>query len=162
MDSEFQVHPWLAGPSRAPTLSLPATGWGSLQGEERAPWQCVGVLSPSPKPHRPGHSQQNNETLAMASSWALGLRALGKLSSHLPTLPDTRSDVDDRVAIPFSMLLCRTGGERAPVRSLPGGALAPPLSPPPSLAGKAGQNPVSMATRGSPVPSGCLQRRLRF
>lgn len=57
----------------------------------------------------------------MASSLALGHRALDKLSSHLPTLPNTPSDVVDRGAIPFSMAPCRTGGERAPVRSLPGG-----------------------------------------
>lgn len=44
------------------------------------PWQCLGVPSPSPKPHRCGQSQ--HQALVLASSLALGDWALGKLSSH--------------------------------------------------------------------------------
>lgn len=66
--------------------------------------------------------------LAKASSSALGHRPLGKLCSHLPTLPNTRADVVDGGAIPFSMVPCRTGGEGAPVRSLLGGGHQHPHS----------------------------------
>ena len=163
---ESLVPPWLPpGPSEAQTLSLPAAGWGNLRGEGGGGGALAMRVDPasSPwKPHRPGQSQPN-EMLAVASSWALGHRALGKLSSHLPTLLNPRSDVLDPVAIPFSMWPCRTGGERAPVRTLPGGGTGwHPHSPLLPLAGKAGPNPVSMATQGSPAPYGCLQRRLRF
>lgn len=91
---------WLAEPSRAQTLSPPTAGWGGVRGEEGTP----GSASPFWEPHRPGQSQPYRE-LAMAAS-------SGKLSSHLPTLSNTRSEAD-WVAGPFSTVPCWTGGERA-------------------------------------------------
>lgn len=73
-----------------------------------------GNPSPSPKPHRLGLSQLNGE-LAAASFLVWESRALGKLSTHLPTLPNTRSNAPGGwVAGLFSVTSCWTGGERAP------------------------------------------------
>lgn len=81
------------------------------QGEEREPPAVRMDPSPSGKPHRPG---QLNGELAAGSSLTLEYRALGKLSSHLLTLPNTRADAVDWVAGWFSMTPCWTGGDRAP------------------------------------------------
>lgn len=117
-----------------------------------------------PEPHTRGQFQYEEPATV---SWTLGRRALGRLSSHLPTLPSTRSDTDTagKVVCSHGKMFCRTRRERSGVSSLAPpwgrGTLTPPASLLP-LVGKARQNPVSMATTGSPVPSGCLQRSPGF
>lgn len=119
----------MAGRALKPaTLCLPTAGWGRLQDEEG----CLAVpLNPVPFPEAsqagavPAERDVGHGLLFGAAHGVLG-----KLSGHLQTLPSTRSDAD-RGASPFSVVPCRTGGERAPVRSLPcGGGWAPaPHSP---------------------------------
>lgn len=72
-----------------------------------------GNPSPSPKPHSLGLSQLNGE-LAAAASLAWKSRALGKLSTHLPTLPNACSSAASGGAAGLvSVTSCWTGGERA-------------------------------------------------
>lgn len=71
-------------------------------------------------------------------SWALGHRALGRLSSHLPTLPSTRSDADTagKAVCSHGKIFCRTTRERGEQSEFPvpspgeGHTDAPPLPPP--------------------------------